>query len=325
MKKIFALISLLLTSVIGNAQKVYDGKPADSTTFTLEIADSLNHNFYGPYIIDTSNTHLWKIAKTTKPFFIAGSEDTTFAIMTDTTNPYYANADDWFVLKFNMNTNMIIDFTHKYQTAKGHDGGIVEYSQDSGKTWENVKGICNQDSFIHRPGIHTQNFYSDTDTLISGQKAFSGTSDTFIVSRLQFFFGFPLRITKGSGCDFWSSWPRQTYLRFRFISDSTPDTLAGWIIDNIKIEFDDYGSIVPKVAGYNSLSISPNPSNTGIFYFPELTNEKNTQLEITNTLGQVLTIAPYSHTIDLSQYSKGLYLYKVVNSEEYYSGRLIVQ
>jgi len=320
MKNTLLLFSLILLSIATKAQIKYGLFPIDSSTFSLETTDSLSHNRWGK--IDTTNTHLWKIGKTHKPFFASGFDSTT-AIMTDTTSPYPVNANDWFVLKANHQFNFMISFWHKYQTTKGHDGGIVEFSLDSGTTWQNVKGTCNGDSSFGLGGVFTDNFYSQKDTLLTGQQAFSGTSSGWQYSRFQFFSGYPVRLTKGtSSCDFNSLY--FIYIRFRFVSDSVPDTLDGWIIDNIKIRTDYYGGYVAPI-GYNTLHVYPNPSAGGVFIFPELNDEKLAEIEITNALGQTLFTIPYTHKIDLSAYPPGLYLYKVRSSTEYYSGRLVVE
>jgi len=331
MKKTLLSLFIILLSFAATAQlHIYDGVPLDSTVFTFDLPDSLHHTFGSTpkynVNIDTTSTHLWRIGKTHKAFFSAGSVDTTFAIMTDTAQPYSKNANDAFLLKItNLPFNAIIDFKHKYQTKPGRDGGIVEFSLDTGTTWQNVKGICNADSGSPGfGGILTSNFYAKTDTLATGDPAFTNTSGTWQYSRFQFFMGFPVRLTKGtSGCHINSGIP--VYIRFRFVSDSMPVPMDGWIIDSIKIEADDYGNLVPQISSYHTLNISPNPSKDGIFIFPTLDNENQTQIEITNAMGQVLFKTPYSHRIDLSQYPQGLYLYKVVNNDEYYSGRLIIR
>lgn len=329
MRKLLLFTITICLSTIATAQHIYDGVALDSTVFTLDDFDSLNHSFgtVPKYTvsIDTTGSHVWRIGKTHKPFFSAGGGDTTFAIMTDTAIAYPKNCNDAFVLKLQtIPLNVIIDFRHKFQSFPNIHGGVVEFSIDSGTTWENVLGDCNADSMTgYALGIHTENFYSHEDTLKSGEPAFTGISASWQYSRLQFFQAIPVRTTGSSGCSFDRN--KKLFIRFRFISDSLMSPNDGWIIDDIKIEGDGYYGYVSSVNSNHTLNVSPNPSAGGIFNFPTLGNEKNTQLEITNALGQVLIIVPYGHTIDLSQYPKGLYLYKVVNSTEYYSGRLIVQ
>jgi len=331
MKKNLLFFSLLLISLTSYGQGgINNGlHTQDSTVFTLDASDTLSHIFGGAshysVSVDTSNTHVWRIGKTRKSFFAAGGTDTTFAIMTDTSQPYPANANDWFVLKIkNAPLNVIIDFVHKFMMVPLHAGGIVEYSRDSGTTWQNVMGVCNSDSFgSYNAGIHTQNFYSRTDTIITGEPAFTRVSTGWQYSRVQFSFFPPMRLTKGTvACPFYPE--ASLYVRFRFFSDSTPIPQDGWIIDSIKVEARIFPSSVPEIAGYHTLNIAPNPSTDGVFIFPALNDEKMAEIDITNTLGQTLFTIPYTHTLDLSSYPKGLYLYRVKSSTEYYSGRLII-
>jgi len=114
----------------------YGVPPVDSFSFTFASNDPL-HNYRG-YTIDTShsdstNTALWEIGNTYKYFF--SDTDTVRGIMTDTLNEYPLNANSWFTIGFFQQSNVIISFWHKYQTNAGKDGGIVEFSVDSGNTW----------------------------------------------------------------------------------------------------------------------------------------------------------------------------------------------
>ncbi len=56
------------------------------------------------------------------------------------------------------------------------------------------------------------------------------------------------------------------YIRFRFVSDTTADTLAGWEIDSVKIEHDRYEGGVRSIE-QQKLAVYPNPSISGIFNF----------------------------------------------------------
>ena len=307
----------------------------DSTVFTLEPSDSLHHHvvFSNDIVkLDTSGTHLWAIGRTTKTFFSSG--DSTYSYVTDLTNPYPINANDWFVLKITHPfLNIIVGFTHKYQTSLGHDGGIVEFSLDSGTNWQNIKGDCNADS-THGHGVLTNNFYTKADTLANGQAAFSGSSSSWIYSEFQFFTGIPIKPAKGiidttnggangatgASCNFMFG---SIYVRFRFVSDSTVDTLSGWAIDNIKVRVDDYGGAVHNANMVNQLNVFPNPSNIGSFTFPALKNEQDYTLEIYNVIGERILKQPYTHFVDITKYATGMYLYRVSNGTNNYSGTLI--
>lgn len=318
---LFSFFLLTLHPSLKAQPKVYDGTPKDSLVFSLELTDSIKHwkNSYRWAEIDTSNTTLWDIGTTSKAFFSSGTGNTR-AIMTDTANTYPINANDAFVLSFKSGWNNILTFTHKYETTAGHDGGIVEFSKDNGATWENVKGDCNTDP-MGGQGVLTQNFYGTTDTLNDGQMAFSGTSSGWHTSRLQFFFGFPIKTTGTGGYQCVSM--DTIYIRFRFVSDDTLESKDGWIIDGLKVEYDDYGGYVNDL-GSEALTIYPNPTS-GLINFPTLQNANRYTIEIRNTIGQPVIQSQYKREVDLGTQPKGLYFYKVTNGEVQYTGRLVLQ
>jgi len=302
MKKI--LLLLFLFPFFANAQSpiIYPGGALSlgNTTFTFSNGDSLVHYIDGPIRIDTSSTTLWRIGKTIKPVF---SNDTIAVrgIMTDTLNPYPHNANDFFVLKINILYNCIVDFWHKYETDSLHAGGIVEFSGDSGLTWMNVADC---------PAINSQNFYALTDTLISGQPAFTGTTNAEQYSRVQFLNCAALRPTS-TGCFPDLSYSGGIYLRFRFVSDSTIDSLSGWIIDSIEIEYPGCGEGIDNINTNNSLGFYPNPTSTSLTI---TSPNKISQITITNLLGQMLFTHEYNTEqvqVDVADLPSGIYFVKI--------------
>jgi len=243
--------------------------------------------------------------------------------MTDTMHAYPIHANNWFTIKVHHGFNTIIDFWHKYQTDSSHAGGIVEFSQDHGHTWQNIKGSCNTDSFSSGiGGVRTTNFYTFNDTLLNGEPAFTGINNVIQYSRFQFFDGFPVGPKRTSGgCTFSVD---TFYIRFRFISDTATDTMAGWIIDSIKTENDDYGTgAVAEISKQNTLNVFPNPSYDGTFIFPKLENERQYNIEVYNTMGERILKMLYTQSLELGNYPKGMYFYKVTDGNEYYSGQLL--
>ena len=317
MKKSFYLTSFILLFFLSRAaaQVMYGMSIIDIKTFSFEPGDSL-HNGFG--VIDTTGMQLWQIGTTVKPFF--STPDTpSSAIMTGTTSAYPLNANNGFLLKLNANfLNPIISFKHKYQTSAGLDGGIVEFSNDNGASWENMMGACNYDSMIFHPGIHTENFYHKTDTLFNGARGFSGSSAGWQTSRFQFFQGVPLKGTAGCGFN------PQMYIRFRFVSDAVAESMDGWLIDSIQVRADNFGGAVKKVSNYASLNVYPNPSNDGSFHFPQLSDEFNYRMEIRNSVGKLMGEMPYQHLVHLNQYPAGLYFYNISNGDQSYRGKLVI-
>ncbi|WP_276131756.1 T9SS type A sorting domain-containing protein [Polluticoccus soli] len=302
------------------AQHMIDGDPGDSTTFTFEINDSLIRTKHVESI-DTTGALLWKIGTTSKAFF-SGGKTSDYAIMTDTSNFYPINANDAFVLKFQQGGffNMIIGFWHKYQTTSKHDGGVVEYSTD-GFNWLNLLDSCNADTmFWMESGITTENFYSRNDTLLNGTPAFNGTSNGWQYSRFQFFYGLPVKGT---------SYPclptDSAFVRFRFISDDTVESLDGWIIDNIKIERDMY-SAVKDIKQSGDITVYPNPTINEILIYAD--EKRYTNGVLINALGQIVKRVPIydSRTkINIKELPPGTYVLQLRGPEAIAVERILKQ
>lgn len=313
MRKHLFLAFLAAHAICGSgkvqAQNIYEGNPMDSLVLNFDSAQITD--------FQTDTSALWQIGGTNKTFFSSGGFIER-AMMTDTANAYPIGANAWFELEFpvTFHFNVIVNFTHKYQTDTGKDGGIVEFSNDGGQTWQNIKGDCNMDTMMYFPGVHTENFYGFEDTLDNGERAFTGQSNGWIHSRVQFFYAIPVKST--ATCDM-----QNIKMRFRFVSDSTSEALDGWIISGITIEQDEYAGVA-DVKRPASLNVYPNPSADGQFYFPELSG-KGYQTEIMNTMGQTVYSNVYSRHLDLSSYAKGIYFYRVSGDDEQYTGQLIVE
>ncbi|MCF8451179.1 MAG: T9SS type A sorting domain-containing protein [Taibaiella sp.] len=315
MKRYLLLFFAYMIMTTNLSAQIWEGIPYDSVI--IKIPDSAHLN----YTPDTASSPLWHIGKTIKPFFTSDTNGIK-AIMTDTLNYYPILADNWFTLKNKYSFyNVIIGIWHRYETDSNMDGGTVEFSLDGGTIWQNVVGDCNVDGSLSffTSGVRTENFYSKSDTLLNGIPAFSGKTNLPRFSRFQFSHGYlsnfpPL-------CDFTSYYS----IRFKFMSDSTADTLAGWIIDSIKIERDRYMVSVDKINITDILTPSPNPSNSGLFTFPEHPEETHFSIEVYNTLGQGVIRTPYTHSFNLSKFPKGLYYYRVTDGSEYYGGKLLYE
>jgi len=302
-KLLLAVLLFFIYSTL-SAQQIFDGEPRDSTVVHFDLSDTNNSKR-----IDTTGCNLWQTGNSHKPYF---GNNTGIAIMTDTALPYPVNANDWFTIKFGARTlNNIISFSHKYQTEKGKAGGIVEYSQDGGVSWNNIVGYCSD--------IFTQDFYSKNDTLENGTPAFTGISNGWIYSRFQFFDYMPARTT-GAGCR-----PDSIFLRFRFVSDSSINTnnYGGWLIDSIKLE-QDYYTAINKV-NKEVLKVYPNPSYDDVINFPFIPDEKIYYMHVTNAIGTEVWKGSYTHRLHLANKPAGLYLYRISNGTQIYTGHFVLE
>jgi hypothetical protein len=313
MKNYLLLLFFLCLSALPSIAQIEDGSPW--ITKTLRFTDSSYYNYYRP---DTAAVPLWQIGHTDKAFFATDTNGVT-AIMTDTLSVYPVNCNNSFTLKIPLYHNVIVGFWHRYQTDSGHDGGAVEFSQDGGVTWGNMKGGCLGAS-DGTEVLYTENFYEITDTLLQGTPAFSGIQSTTRFSRFQFYMRPPVKSTGSPPCNFSGD---TILVRFRFISDTVADTLDGWIIDSIRIEDDNYTKSVSDVGGSGSLSPYPNPAYNGHFLFPALRNEQQYTIDVYNTIGQRILSKPYTQHLQLNNLPPGLYHYRVSNGTELYTGKLL--
>ncbi len=315
MKKCLLIFLLLGITQSGLFAQFYPKDPIDSFTFDFGAIDT---NLYLP---DTAASPLWQIGKTHKPFFTTDTNG-QMAIMTDTLDSYPVNADNWFVIKVPHRDNATLYIWHKYQTDTGNDGGVIEFSIDGGVTWLNVADSCMGIGWGE--GLYAEGLYAPDDTTVYGLACFNGTSDTSRLTLIQFQDPPALKTTAGYGsCE----WVVDTYyVRFRFVSDTTSDMLAGWMIDSVKVVYYSIGTGVANYLNYHSsIKVFPNPSHDGIFSVEVEKGQNELSIEVFDLLGREVWSGVDTKTIDLSGFPKGVYLYTIHNSAYIHRGKLQIE
>lgn len=295
MKKTLLTLLITVSTIIGFSQiepfeGIYDVDSCDfETPCHLVIPQTINEN-------------LWQRGAPHKLTFTE-SYSLPNAMVTDSLNPYPANADSWFDLKFDMmeylgGMDILVGFRQKYNTDTLADGGFIELSYDHGLTWVNVL----KDSNIMF--LYSENLYSSEDTLKGGIPGFSGYSGDWIHTQIEIIYAFPVK------------WPVDTlYMRFHFISDDVETGRDGWMIDNIKSSFVDLGGAA-KNKEIAEIMVFPNPLT------------KRSSLTIPNPSGKELIIelidqsarsiqsyktTKSTFTIDKGFLKPGMYLIKVTS------------
>lgn len=177
-------------------------------------------------ILDSSNVgNIWQIAHPSKVVFDS-AYSAPRAIITDSINPYPINNQSSFMLGFELNGGQpYIEFKHRFDTDSLHDGGYVEISKDSGQTWLLLSDTINLgyiNGYYNQYGLQVGGFYGVNDSLQNGKIGFSGKSNGWTSSVVQF----PCFALKQ---------PWELLLRFTFVSDSIDNFRDGWMIDNIYI------------------------------------------------------------------------------------------
>ncbi|MBC8172323.1 MAG: T9SS type A sorting domain-containing protein [Chitinophagales bacterium] len=167
--------------------------------------------------IDSDSLNLWQIGKPDKLYFNKAATEPN-VLVTDTLNYYPSNNISSFFVKidpiwFQDWAIIALQWKQKLDIEKHEDGGIIEYTNDGGVTWNNV---------FNNPAVN--NFYgydeSNKDTLNTGEIAFSGTDTTWRDIWL---------CMDNSYLSIWDS----TLFRFTLKTDTLENTKEGWMIDNM--------------------------------------------------------------------------------------------
>jgi hypothetical protein len=292
MKKIYLTTALLICIVQFSSAQFYtqyfDG--ADTSVWnSIKIE------------IDTANQNVWQIGTPQKTIFDSAATQ-PYAIVTDTINFYPTSDTSRFIAKVWMNFGtwgiFALQWKQKLDMDTAFDGGIIEYSTDTGNTWVNV---------FNNPYVY--NFYgfqtANADTLAGGEYAFSGTDSTWR--------------------DIWlcfdMSWIQQFQLndtllfRFTLLSDSTNNNKEGWIIDNMLARITIIHT-VKETEQENYLNVFPNPANNIVNIQAQKTMDFHIVevMELVDPLGRVVdrwTNIPTKFWFATNKYNDGSYFLKI--------------
>lgn len=247
--------------------------------------------------IDNDSTNIWQIGVPQKMIFDSAA---TFpnAILTDTINYYPTNNTSSFQFTIIPWTNwgiLAIQWKQKLDMDEGLDGGKIEFSVDSGATWQNA---------FNNP--HVYNFYgfqlANYDTLPNGDFVFSGTDSIWRDIWLCY------DMT-------WLSINKSITVRFTFTSDSIDNSMEGWMIDNMLAHITTIHT-VSEVKSEKYLNVYPNPSSDIIYIETQKIQDFHIieQMVLVNALGQIVDEwknIPTKFFINSRKYSNGLYYLKV--------------
>ncbi len=207
-----------------------------------------------------------------------------------------------------------LSFSHFYNSEESWDGAVVEYKLENG-SWIDAEELFIANGYNSTISVNPQ-------SSLSGRKAFTGSSDSFINSKIDFS-GYI-----GSTID----------VRFRFASDGA-EASEGWYIDDIQLEdlatiknyvHCAYADSKEKRTGVltiitgegnevsikereiaNSIEVYPNPTS-GII---NIVSDKNEEMSITlyDIAGKLLYQANTKSTfkLDLRTYNSGVYVLEI--------------
>ncbi len=289
MKKL--LLTLILLMSFGSLlyaqtyHQYFDG--ADTSLFNSVFVD-----------IDTAHGNVWQIGRPQKVIFDSAATYPN-VIVTDTVNPYPVNDSSSFIVRFHPAYSWGIfafQWKQKLDIEYLSDGGIVEFSVDTGNTWFNI---------FNNPYVY--NLYgfdsSNIDTLISGEFGFTGTDSIWRDVWLCFDYSF-LSLTDS------------LMFRFTLKSDSVDSVREGWMIDNMMMHITMVHGLVVDPSLNKDIRVFPTVT-TGIVHIEAKKVQKYhiiEEMQLVNMQGRVVkrfTNVPVKFYIDVSDQPNGTYYLRV--------------
>ena len=291
MKK-FYIILLLVFIVHESDAQIYS-----------QYFDGADTSFSNSIIIepDPDSSNIWQAGPPQKVIFDSAATQPN-AMVTDTVNLYPVSNVSSFIAKVNFNFPTFgifaLQWKQKLDMDSDFDGGIIEFSIDSGITWQNV---------FNNPYVY--NFYgfqpANADTLANGQYAFSGTDSAWRDIWLCFDYSWLMQFQMDDTALF----------RFTFMSDSVDNGKEGWMIDNM-IAHITFQHTIKEVSSDKYLNVYPNPSSRIVHIETEKVMDYHIIeiMELVDVHGRIIekwSNIPTKFWFDASSYAEGLYHLKV--------------
>lgn len=249
--------------------------------------------------LDADGTNARQIGKPQKTIFNSAATVPN-AMVTDTLNSYPVNDTSTFWFSFAPSVLMpgiiAVQWKQKIDLDKKFDGGIIEYSMDSGASWHNV---------FNNPNVY--NFYgfdpANKDTLASGEYAFSGTDTAWRDVWLCFTYTF-------------ATTSDSILLRFKLVSDDIDSAKEGWMIDNLSIHRTMFHTVTNAAFQKEYVKVYPTLTSGLINIKAEKQNQFDIieKVQIINTEGKVVKELGQSAvdlSMDIGDLPSNLYYVKV--------------
>jgi Secretion system C-terminal sorting domain len=280
------LQSLLFSQFWGDSQNFFDG------------ADTIRYNAI-EIRLDSSVNNIWQIGSPQKTIF-SSANTAPNALVTDTLNFYPINN----ISRFSINPLGVTDWqgggvgairwVQKLDFDSLYDGAMLEFSIDSGTTWQNA---------FNNPYVY--NFYgfdlANVDTLATGEVVFSGTDSTWKDIWLCF--------------DINWAYDKNLKIRFSMLSDSIDNQKEGWLIDNLHVR-PTLLHTASKKEQENYVRLFPNPANDILNI--ELARFSGyhiiEEMDLINQWGQIVESwknIPTKFFIQTHNYADGVYFLRV--------------
>lgn len=300
--KTLALFMGLIAPLLGYSQSFYQYFDGADTLVWGSVAVQL----------DTAASNIWQIGPPQKSIFHRAATQPN-ALVTDTINSYPPNNTSRFT--YNIIPQwfgagiLAIQWKQKLDMDSVSDFGMIEFSVDTGATWQNI---------FNNPNVYNLYGY-DSSNLVSigdGALAFSGTDTAWKDIWLCFDVS-------------WISYTDSLLFRHTFRSDSIDNQKEGWIIDNLSMHIT-ITHTINELEQEEYLHVTPNPTNGRVeinarkidgFHIIE-------KMELINLEGKVVQkygISPTKFWIDIGEHPDGLYFLKITTNVQTETFRILLQ
>lgn len=302
MIKIYTLLlsAIFLANISSKAQQM---------TQYFDGADTIPGNFI-TIVFDTSASNIWQIGPPQKTIFDSAATAPN-ALVTDTINNYPPNNTSTFLFSY-INQYwygiLAVRWKQKIDFSDKNDGGIVEFSIDTGKTWLNA---------FDNPYVY--NFYgfdtANVDT-VKGELAFTGTDTLWRDIWLCFDRSF---VTNGDSLLF----------RFTLKSDTVDSGMhEGWMIDNFMANTTMVHT-VKKTEEVKYLTVYPTATTGRVYIEAEKLQEYHIieNIRLINMEGKVVQEygkAPTKFFIDIGHQPAGDYFLKIKTNKKTETFRILL-
>ena len=252
-----------------------------------------------PYEIDTaSGINSWQVGPPQKNIFHDAATNPN-AIITDTLS--YIPSSDTSRFKIKVPTVwspigiLALQWMQKLDLDSASDWGIIEYSLDSGQTWENA--------------FYSQYVYSfygfswnNVDTMSNGEIAFTGLDTNW--SNIWLCFDLS-----------WVSTYPFVEFRYSIVSDSVDNQNEGWMMDNFMAS-PTFIHTVSETEESKYMEVSPNPTTGRINISTSKVNQYHIieSIELINSESRIVQVwgrSPTKYFIDIDHHPAGLYYLKI--------------
>lgn len=279
----------------------------------VQYFDGADTSWYNSLLIeiDTSASNIWQVGPPQKQIFDTAATAPN-VIVTDTIDPYPNNNVSRFSFKIDPQWFgwgvLAVQWKQKLDMVPGVDGGIIEFSVDSGSTWQNA---------FNNPYVY--NFYGfdqvNQDTLLDGEEAFTGTDSLWKDIWLCFDIS-------------WLSMFDTLEFRYTFRSDTLEGGGEGWMIDNLQAHITIIHTIDDGLHD-KYLKVGPNPTQGRLDVEARKTSEYHIieKLQLFDLQGRIVKEwrnVPTKFFIDIEDQSDGVYYLKVTTNLRTETHRIVL-